>query len=221
MNENNNIENPIVAQQLALLNSYFPELTEKQKEQFAALYELYADWNSKINVISRKDIDNLYMHHVLHSLGIVKMLHFKDGSSVMDLGTGGGFPGIPLAILFPEVKFHLVDSIGKKIKVGQAVADAIGLQNISFRHCRGEEEKGMFDFVVSRAVMPLSDLVKIVRKNIRKEQINALPNGLICLKGGELEHEVLPFKNQAMTIKLADYFKEEFFETKKVVYVPL
>ncbi len=221
MNENNNIENPIVAQQLALLNSYFPELTEKQKEQFAALYELYADWNSKINVISRKDIDNLYMHHVLHSLGIAKMLHFKDGSSVMDLGTGGGFPGIPLAILFPEVKFHLVDSIGKKIKVGQAVADAIGLQNISFRHCRGEEEKGMFDFVVSRAVMPLSDLVKIVRKNIRKEQINALPNGLICLKGGELEHEVLPFKNQAMTIKLADYFKEEFFETKKVVYVPL
>ena len=221
MNENNNIENPIVAQQLALLNSYFPELTEKQKEQFAALYELYADWNSKINVISRKDIDNLYMHHVLHSLGIVKMLHFKDGSSVMDLGTGGGFPGIPLAILFPEVKFHLVDSIGKKIKVGQAVADAIGLQNISFRHCRGEEEKGMFDFVVSRAVMPLADLVKIIRKNIRKEQINALPNGLICLKGGELEHEVLPFKNQAMTIKLADYFKEEYFETKKVVYVPL
>ena len=221
MNENNNIENSIVAQQLALLNSYFPELTEKQKEQFAALYELYADWNSKINVISRKDIDNLYMHHVLHSLGIVKMLHFKDGSSVMDLGTGGGFPGIPLAILFPEVKFHLVDSIGKKIKVGQAVADAIGLQNISFRHCRGEEEKGMFDFVVSRAVMPLADLVKIIRKNIRKEQINALPNGLICLKGGELEHEVLPFKNQAMTIKLADYFKEEFFETKKVVYVPL
>lgn len=221
MNENNNIENPIVAQQLALLNSYFPELTEKQKEQFAALYELYVDWNSKINVISRKDIDNLYMHHVLHSLGIVKMLHFKDGSSVMDLGTGGGFPGIPLAILFPEVKFHLVDSIGKKIKVGQAVADAIGLQNISFRHCRGEEEKGMFDFVVSRAVMPLADLVKIIRKNIRKEQINALPNGLICLKGGELEHEVLPFKNQAMTIKLADYFKEEFFETKKVVYVPL
>lgn len=221
MNENNNIENPIVAQQLALLNSYFPELTEKQKEQFAALYELYADWNSKINVISRKDIDNLYMHHVLHSLGIVKMLHFKDGSSVMDLGTGGGFPGIPLAILFPEVKFHLVDSIGKKIKVGQAVADAIGLQNISFRHCRGEEEKEMFDFVVSRAVMPLADLVKIIRKNIRKEQINALPNGLICLKGGELEHEVLPFKNQAMTIKLADYFKEEFFETKKVVYVPL
>lgn len=221
MNENNNIENPIVAQQLALLNSYFPELTEKQKEQFAALYELYADWNSKINVISRKDIDNLYTHHVLHSLGIAKMLHFKDGSSVMDLGTGGGFPGIPLAILFPEVKFHLVDSIGKKIKVGQAVADAIGLQNISFRHCRGEEEKEMFDFVVSRAVMPLADLVKIIRKNIRKEQINALPNGLICLKGGELEHEVLPFKNQAMTIKLADYFKEEFFETKKVVYVPL
>lgn len=211
----------MVAGQLERLKSYFPQLTPQQVEQFTALYALYADWNAKINVISRKDIDNLYLHHVLHSLGIARMLQFKDGSSVMDLGTGGGFPGIPLAILYPEVRFHLVDSIGKKIKVGQAVAEAIGLQNISFRHGRGEEVKETFDFVVSRAVMPLSDLVKIVRKNIRKEQQNALPNGLICLKGGELEHEILPFRQQAMTIRLADYFEEPFFETKKVVYVPL
>ena len=149
------------------------------------------------------------------------MLRFKDGSSVMDVGTGGGFPGIPLAIFFPNVQFHLVDSIGKKIKVGQAVAEAIGLKNITFRHCRVEEEKEKYDFVVSRAVMPLADLVKLVRKNIKKEQQNALPNGLICLKGGELQHEILPFRNQALSLELGDYFKEEFFKTKKVVYVPL
>ncbi|MGM9759425.1 MAG: 16S rRNA (guanine(527)-N(7))-methyltransferase RsmG [Parabacteroides sp.] len=201
--------------------SYFPELTAPQIGQLDALYDLYTDWNAKINVISRKDIENLYPHHVLHSLGIVQMLHFKDGSGVMDLGTGGGFPGIPLAILFPQVHFHLVDSIGKKIKVAQAVAESIGLKNVSFFHGRGEEVKEKFDFVVSRAVMPLADLVKIVKKNIRKEQINALPNGLICLKGGELQHEILPFRNQAVTIELKDYFQEEYFETKKVVYVPL
>ena len=201
--------------------AYFPDLTQQQLQQLDALYALYTDWNAKINVISRKDIENLYPHHVLHSLGIVKMLRFKEGSTVMDLGTGGGFPGIPLAILFPQVHFHLVDSIGKKIKVAQSVADSIGLQNVSFLHGRGEEEKGKFDFVVSRAVMPLADLVKIVRKNIRKEQINALPNGLICLKGGELEHEILPFRNQAITLELTDYFQESYFETKKVVYVPL
>lgn len=210
-----------VQDQLSLLKNYFPELSEQQKTQLDALYELYADWNAKINVISRKDIDNLYLHHVLHSLGICKMLRFKKGSSVMDMGTGGGFPGIPLAIFFPEVRFHLVDSIGKKIKVGQAVAEAIGLQNVTFRHCRAEEEKQLFDFVVSRAVMPLADLVKIVRKNVQKKQQNALPNGLICLKGGELQHEVLPFRNQAVTIELGEHFKEEFFQTKKVVYVPL
>ncbi|WP_103983061.1 16S rRNA (guanine(527)-N(7))-methyltransferase RsmG [Parabacteroides chinchillae] len=211
----------IISYQLSAISTYFPSLTINQKEQIVALFDLYADWNSKINVISRKDIDNLYLHHVLHSLGITKMLHFKNGSSVMDLGTGGGFPGIPLAIFFPEVQFHLVDSIGKKIKVGQAVAESIGLTNVTFRHCRGEEEKQLFDFVVSRAVMPLADLAKIVRKNIRKEQMNALPNGLICLKGGELQHEVLPFRNQAVTIDLKAHFKEEFFETKKVVYIPL
>lgn len=206
---------------MEIIQSYFPRLEEKQVQQFAALYDLYTDWNAKINVISRKDIENLYPHHILHSLGIAKMLSFKEGSKVMDLGTGGGFPGIPLAILFPQVQFHLVDSIGKKIKVAQAVAESIGLTNVTFRHCRGEEEKQLFDFVVSRAVMPLNDLVKIIRKNISKEQHNALPNGLICLKGGELEHEILPLRNQTMVLNLKDYFKEDFFETKKVVYVSL
>lgn len=213
--------NSIVTEQLEILKGYFPHLSPQQAEQYAALYDLYADWNAKINVISRKDIDNLYLHHVLHSLGITEMLHFKEGSEVMDFGTGGGFPGIPLAIFFPEVHFHLIDSIGKKIKVGQAVAEAIGLKNVTFSHCRGEEEKGKFDFVVSRAVMPLAALVKIVRKNIRREQRNALPNGVICLKGGELEHEIQPFHKQAITLNLSDSFKETYFETKKVVYVPL
>lgn len=211
----------LVYDQLSTLKTYFPELNETQTRQIDILYELYADWNAKINVISRKDIENLYLHHVLHSLGIIKMMKFKEGSTVMDIGTGGGFPGIPLAILLPGVQFHLVDSIGKKIKVAQAVAEAIGLKNVTFRHCRAEEEKQLFDFVVSRAVMPLADLVKIARKNIKKTQQNALPNGLICLKGGELQHEILPFRNQALSIELGDYFKEEFFITKKVVYVPL
>lgn len=219
--EDNSFPVPVPEEQLLAIKGYFPGLTPRQTEQFTALYNLYTDWNAKINVISRKDIENLYLHHILHSLGIAKMIRFKEGSAVMDLGTGGGFPGIPLAILFPDVKFHLVDSIGKKIKVAQAVAEATGLQNISFRHCRGEEEKGQFDFVVSRAVMPLADLVKIVRKNIRKKQQNALPNGLICLKGGELQHEILPFKQTAISIELKDYFKESYFETKKAVFVPL
>jgi 16S rRNA (guanine527-N7)-methyltransferase len=205
----------------SLVENCFPELGEGQKKQLAALYDLYADWNSKINVISRKDIENLYLHHVLHSLGIVKMLKFKDGSSIMDLGTGGGFPGIPLAIFFPQVSFHLIDSTGKKIKVAQAVAEAIGLQNVSFRHGRGEEEKQVFDFVVSRAVMPLADLVKIATKNIKKQQQNALPNGLICLKGGEFHHEILPFRKKAVSIELSAYFKEPYFQSKKVVYIPL
>lgn len=211
----------IASYQLSIIKAYFPELKETQVTQLEALYDLYTDWNAKINVISRKDIENLYLHHVLHSLGIIKMMKFKESSTVMDIGTGGGFPGIPLAIFYPEVQFHLVDSIGKKIKVGQAVAEAIGLENITFRHCRAEEEKQLFDFIVSRAVMPLADLVKIARKNIKKEQQNALPNGLICLKGGELQHEILPFKKQAVVVDLGKHFKEEFFQTKKVVYVPL
>lgn len=198
---------------------YFPNLTDTQKAQFEALGDLYTDWNSKINVISRKDIGNLYEHHVLHSLGIAKIISFRPGTQVMDLGTGGGFPGIPLAILFPEVSFHLIDSIGKKIKVTTEVANAVGLKNVTTRQCRAEEEKGLFDFVVSRAVMPLNDLLKLVRKNIRKEQHNALPNGLICLKGGELQHEILPVKHQTMITELKDFFDEEYFKTKKVVYV--
>ena len=198
---------------------YFPDLTEEQKRQFAALYDLYTDWNSKINVISRKDIENLYEHHVLHSLGIAKVIRFKPGTKVMDLGTGGGFPGIPLAILFPEVQFHLVDSIGKKVRVATEIAGSIGLKNVTTRHARAEEEKQLFDFVVSRAVMPLTDLLKIIRKNISPKQQNALPNGLICLKGGELERETMPVKNKTTMWNLKEFFGEEFFETKKVVYV--
>ena len=204
-----------------IILKYFPNLSEVQQQQFAALYDLYIDWNSKINVISRKDITNLYEHHVLHSLGIAKVLQFRPETTVMDLGTGGGFPGIPLAILFPETHFHLVDSIGKKVKVATEIANAIGLKNVTTRHCRAEEEKQLFDFVVSRAVMPLTDLLKIIRKNIKKEQHNALPNGLICLKGGELEREVMPVKHQTLMYDLKDYFEEEFFETKKVVYVTI
>lgn len=208
-------------QSIDIILKYFPKITDVQKQQFQALYELYTDWNSKINVISRKDITNLYEHHVLHSLGIAKYISFRPGTTVMDLGTGGGFPGIPLAILFPETKFHLVDSIGKKVKVATEIASAIGLKNVTTRHCRAEEEKQMFDYVVSRAVMPLTDLLKIIRKNIKKEQSNALPNGLICLKGGELGNEIMPVRHQTEICSLSDYFSEEFFETKKVVYVTI
>ena len=206
---------------MEIIQKYFPELTDTQKEQFMALYDLYTDWNSKINVISRKDITNLYEHHVLHSLGIAKVINFRPGTEIMDLGTGGGFPGIPLAIMFPDAHFHLVDSIGKKVKVATEIASAIGLKNVTTRHCRAEEEKQLFDFVVSRAVMPLTDLLKIIRKNIKKEQNNALPNGLICLKGGELQNEVMPVKHQTVMYDLKDYFEEEFFETKKVVYATI
>ncbi|MBQ8225325.1 MAG: 16S rRNA (guanine(527)-N(7))-methyltransferase RsmG [Bacteroides sp.] len=203
---------------MELILKYFPELTDEQKQQFAALDALYHDWNAKINVISRKDIDNLYEHHVLHSLGIAKVINFRPGTHVMDLGTGGGFPGIPLAILFPEVKFHLVDSIGKKVRVATEVASAIGLKNVTFCHERAEDEKQTFDFVVSRAVMPLTDLLKIIRKNISVKQQNTLPNGLICLKGGELERETLPVKHKTTIWELKDHFTEEYFDTKKVVY---
>jgi len=202
-----------------IILKYFPDITEEQKKQFAALYDLYADWNSKINVISRKDIDNLYTHHVLHSLAIAKLIQFTDGTQIMDVGTGGGFPGVPLAILFPKCNFLLVDSIGKKIRVATEVSAAIGLKNIQFRHCRAEEVKEKFDFVVSRAVMPLPDLVKIIRKNISKEQQNALPNGLICLKGGNLESEMHPFKKTAEADDLSMFFEEEYFKTKKIIYV--
>lgn len=204
-----------------LIQKYFPDLSNEQISRFMALYDLYIDWNSKINVISRKDIGNLYEHHVLHSLAIAKFTTIKPGSKVMDLGTGGGFPGIPLAILWPEVNFHLVDSIGKKLKVAQEIATAIGLQNVTFVHERAEEEKGEFDFVVSRAVMPLNDLVKIVRKNISGKQQNAIPNGIICLKGGDLQVEIAPFKSRCIVESLDNYFKEEYFKTKKVLYCAL
>ena len=200
---------------------YFPQLPEQQQQQFAALDALYRDWNAKINVISRKDIDNLYPHHVLHSLGIAKVISFRPGTHVMDIGTGGGFPGIPLAILFPEVQFHLLDSIGKKIKVAQAVADALQLSNVRTSHKNVIEEKEKYDFVVSRAVMQMEDLVRLVRKNVHHEQRNSLPNGLICLKGGDIQQEMRPFKHCCDVWPLHTYFEEEFFETKKVAYVTL
>lgn len=206
---------------MELIEKYFQKLSEKQSEQYKMLDALYHDWNAKINVISRKDIDNLYEHHVLHSLAIAQFIKFKEGTEIMDLGTGGGFPGIPLAIMFPNCHFHLVDSIGKKIKVCTEIAKDLGLSNVTFRHCRAEEEKGKFDYVVSRAVMPLADLIKIVRKNISPKQNNALPNGLICLKGGELEHETMPVKHSTVLTSISDFFEEPFFETKKVVYVQL
>ena len=200
---------------------YFPQLTEQQQRQFAALDALYRDWNAKINVISRKDIDNRYPQHVLHSLGIAKVITFRPGTHVMDIGTGGGFPGIPLAILFPEVQFHLLDSIGKKIKVAQAVADALELTNVRTSHKNVMEEKEKYDFVVSRAVMQMEDLVRLVRKNVHHEQRNSLPNGLICLKGGDIQQEMRPFKHCCDVWPLHTYFEEEFFETKKVAYVTL
>ncbi len=206
---------------MELIEKYFPNLSDLQKQQFDALYDLYVDWNAKINVISRKDIENLYEHHVLHSLAIAKVLSFKPGSTLMDVGTGGGFPGIPLAILFPDCQFHLVDRIGKKLRVAEEVATAIGLSNVTFRHCGVEEEKTKFDFIVSRAVMPLGDLVKLIKKNVKKEQQNGLPNGLICLKGGDLQEEVKPYKHTAILYDLPECFSEEFFKTKKAVYVQI
>ena len=203
-----------------IILKYFPDITEQQKAQFGALYDLYIDWNSKINVISRKDIEHLYEHHVLHSLGIAKFINFKSQTTIIDVGTGGGFPAIPLAILFPQVKFHLVDSIGKKIKVATEIATEIGLQNCVFSHSRIEDIKEKYDFVVSRAVMPLPNLERLCRKNIKKEQKNALPNGIICLKGGSLDEELKPFKNKVEVVSLSDFFEGEFFETKKVIYLP-
>ena len=200
---------------------YFPQLTPVQQHQFSMLDELYRDWNAKINVISRKDIDNLYEHHVLHSMAIAKMVRFRPGTKILDFGTGGGFPGIPLAILFPECQFKLIDGTGKKIRVAQEVAQAIGLKNCEPQHLRGEDEKGHYDFVVSRAVMPLPDLAKIVRKNIGREQRNALPNGVICLKGGDLLAELQPFRHIVDTAELSQWFGEEWFRQKYVIYLPL
>lgn len=204
-----------------IIFQYFKDINDEQRVQFRALGPLYQEWNAKINVISRKDIDNLYMHHVLHSLGIAKVVNFRQGSNILDIGTGGGFPGIPLAILFPNCKFKLIDSIGKKTRVAAAVANAIGLKNVVVEHRNAIEEKNKYDFVVSRAVMNASDLVKLIRKNVSKEQRNALPNGLICLKGGDMTEEVAPFKNHSEIWDLKSYFDDEFFDTKKVMYIQL
>lgn len=199
---------------------YFNNLTDQQKSQFEMLSELYHDWNTKINVISRKDIDNLYEHHVLHSLAIAKTIRFREGTNILDFGTGGGFPGIPLAILFPECRFKLIDGTGKKIRVAQEVSQAIGLKNCHPAHLRGEDEKGMYDFVVSRAVMPLPDLMRIVKKNISKEHRNALPNGVICLKGGDIQTETHPYKRIVQITDISTWFEEPWFKEKYVIYVP-
>jgi len=199
---------------------YFPDLTKEQQRQIAALDELYRDWNAKINVISRKDIDHLYEHHVLHSMAIAKIIQFRAGTKILDFGTGGGFPGIPLAILFPECDFKLIDGTGKKIRVAQEVCNAIGLKNCHPEHLRGEDEKGKYDFIVSRAVMPLPDLLKIVKKNISKEQHNALPNGIICLKGGDLQEEMRPFRNSVEISDISKFFSEKWFKEKNIIYLP-
>ena len=204
-----------------IIKKYFPELTERQQEQFEALDALYHDWNAKINVISRKDIDQLYEHHVLHSLAIAKTIRFRPGTRILDFGTGGGFPGIPLAILFPDCEFKLIDGTGKKIRVAQEVAQAVGLTNCHPEHLRGEDERGQYHFVVSRAVMPLPDLVKIVRKNIAKPQLNALPNGIICLKGGNLQAETQPFRNIVETTDISTFFAEDWYKGKYVIYLPI
>jgi 16S rRNA (guanine527-N7)-methyltransferase len=203
-----------------LIQKYFPTLSETQRQQFAALDELYHDWNSKINVISRKDIDNLYEHHVLHSLAIAKAINFREGTRIMDFGCGGGFPGIPLAIMFPQCEFKLIDGTAKKIRVCNEVATAIKLQNVTAEQRRGEEEKGLFDFIVSRAVMPLPDLNKIVKKNISKKSQNAMPNGIFCLKGGDLQEELKPFRNIVEKTELTTWFAEEWYKEKYLISLP-
>ena len=207
---------------IEIITKYFPELSKNQVGQFKKLQSLYEDWNQKINVISRKDIDNLYEHHVLHSLAIAKAIRFKAGTTILDFGCGGGFPGIPLAIMFPECHFRMIDGTGKKIKVVNAVAEACGLKNVDAQHLRGEDEKGKYDFIVSRAVMPLPDMMKIVRKNISNKHQNALPNGVFCLKGGDLTEELKPYANVVEEIPRDTFFDEDWFkEEKKLIYLPL
>jgi len=204
-----------------IIEKYFQQLSQEQRQQFNALDALYRDWNTKINVISRKDIDQLYEHHVLHSLAIAKIINFRPGTRILDFGTGGGFPGVPLSILFPECQFKLIDGTGKKIRVAQEVCNAIGLKNCQPTHLRGEDEKDKYDFIVSRAVMPLPDLIKLMRKNISKQQQNALPNGVICLKGGDLQAELQPYRNIVETTDISQFFSEEWFKEKYVIYLPL
>lgn len=204
-----------------IIKNYFPELSERQLQQFELLMQLYPEWNEKINVISRKDIGNLEVNHLLHSLALVKFLKFMPMTKVMDLGTGGGLPGLPLAIYYPDVTFHLVDRVGKKLRVAQDIAEHAGLTNVTFQHGDVLEVKGKFHFVVSRAVMPMGDMLKLVRRFISPDSHNALPNGLLCLKGGDLEQELAPYKKEVIVDEISSYFKEEFFKTKKIVYYPI
>ena len=204
-----------------IITKYFPKLDKTQTDKFEILEALYAEWNAQINVISRKDFEGFYERHVLHSLAIAKLISFTPGTKILDVGTGGGFPGIPLAIMFPEAKFHLVDSIGKKIKVVNAVAEALQLKNVVAQQIRAEELKDKYDFVVSRAVTRLPEFVPWVQKNISDKQKNAMPNGILYLKGGEISAELKPYKRSVFVKNLSDYFDEEFFETKKIVHLPL
>lgn len=204
-----------------IIKKYFQELSESQLQQFEVLMRLYPEWNEKINVISRKDIANLEVNHLLHSLALVKFVKFMPLTTVMDLGTGGGLPGLPLAIYYPEVKFHLVDRIGKKLRVAQDIAEHAGLTNVTFQHGDVLEVKEKFDFVVSRAVMPLGDMLKLVRRFISPESHNAVPNGLLCLKGGDLDAELSRYKKNVLVDEISSYFKEDFFKTKKIVYYPV
>lgn len=200
---------------------YFPNITETQIEQYKKMGDLYPEWNAKINVISRKDIDNLYMNHILHSLSIAKFMTPCDGTTFLDMGTGGGFPGIPLATMFPNCKFHLIDRIGKKIKVAMSIAEEIGLKNVTFQHGDIGECRRKYDFVVSRAVMRLDELLPLVRKNISKDSKNKYQNGLICLKGGELDDEMAAVNYPVIDFPITEFFNEPFFETKKIIYVPM
>lgn len=204
-----------------IILKYFPDLTERQREQFAALLPLYEEWNAQINVISRKDMEHFYEHHVLHSLAIAKVLQFKPMAEVLDVGTGGGFPGVPLAIMFPDARFTLIDSIGKKIKVVSDVIERIGLTNTKAMQIRAEQLDGEFDFVVSRAVTTLGEFVPWVKNKISKSQYNDMRNGILYLKGGDLKNELFPFRHKVKTWDISNFFEEEFFETKKVIYLPL
>lgn len=204
-----------------LITSHFPDVSPQQIKQFGRLGPLYQEWNSKINVISRKDIGELYTRHVLHSLGIAKIIRFRPGTTILDVGTGGGFPGIPLAILFPECHFYMVDSIGKKISVVNEVIEELGLENAGAQHARVQDIKKRFDFVVSRAVTAFPDFVAMVRKNVSQESKNAMPNGILYLKGGDFEEELKPFRSAAEIFELQKFFTDPFFETKKVIYLPV
>lgn len=205
---------------MELLTKYFSNLTENQKQQFGQLGELYRFWNAQINLISRKDIDNLYLHHILHSLALAKVISFKGGSKIMDVGTGGGFPGIPLAIMFPDVEFHLVDSIGKKIKVVKEVSASVGLDNVTAEQTRVELIKNKYDFIVSRAVTTLPEFYPWVQGKFSKQKNNKVQNGIFYLKGGDITSEIEPFKNRATVFSISDFFEEEYFATKKIVYLP-